>query len=168
MTKSKCVGDSRGADTSMRNNLHEHAKSYDNSPSQDKILKSNFLFSLTPQKHSVGETMSATARSFSFKVQNVTKAHGPQVDKNSKNMGENLVNANQGEKKKEVVVIDISSDESPYLKQNPPLRFKRSVKKNVSKTKEPVSVFSLIDEEADEDSANIEETNELSEGEYTL
>ncbi|GKB23104.1 ATP-dependent DNA helicase Q-like 4A protein [Tanacetum coccineum] len=81
MSKSKCVRDSRGADTSMRNNLRQHSKSYDNSPSQDKILKSNFLFSLTPQKHSVGETMAATARSFSFKVQNVTKVHGPQVDK---------------------------------------------------------------------------------------
>nr|GEU62132.1 ATP-dependent DNA helicase Q-like 4A isoform X1 [Tanacetum cinerariifolium] len=80
MSKSKCVN-SRGADTSMRNNLRQHSKSYDNSQSQDKILKSNFLFSLTPQKHSVGETMAATARSFSFKVQNVTKVHGPQVDK---------------------------------------------------------------------------------------
>ncbi|GKA70469.1 hypothetical protein Tco_0776608 [Tanacetum coccineum] len=81
MSKSKCDRDSRGADTSMRNNLRQHAKSYNYSPSQDKILKSNFLFSLTPQKHSVGETMAATARSLSFKVQNVTKVHGPQVDK---------------------------------------------------------------------------------------
>nr|GEX24786.1 DNA helicase, ATP-dependent, RecQ type [Tanacetum cinerariifolium] len=60
-SKSKCVRDSRGADTLMRNNMRQHAKSNNNSPSQDKILKSNFLSSLTPQKHSVGETMAATA-----------------------------------------------------------------------------------------------------------
>ncbi|CAI9287158.1 unnamed protein product [Lactuca saligna] len=70
-------GDSIGFDKAMRHNWSQHAKYL----SQDKILKSNFLISLSTQKLSVEEAKAAIARSFSCKVQNVTKAHNPQVEK---------------------------------------------------------------------------------------
>ncbi|KAI3803887.1 hypothetical protein L1987_32051 [Smallanthus sonchifolius] len=76
--RSNCGGD---ADKSMRSNWGQHAKSHDNFLSKDRILKCNFLFSLSPQKHSVEEEMAATARSFSCKFQNVKTANGSQVDK---------------------------------------------------------------------------------------
>lgn len=61
-SRSNCGGGSRGVDKPMRNNWGQHAKSNDNFSSRDKILKSNFLFSLSPQKRSVEEPMAATAR----------------------------------------------------------------------------------------------------------
>ncbi|KAL7599815.1 hypothetical protein Lser_V15G24262 [Lactuca serriola] len=70
-------GDSIGFDKAMRHNWSQHAKYL----SQDKILKSNFLISLSTQKLSVEEIKAATARSFSCKVQNVTKAHNSQAEK---------------------------------------------------------------------------------------
>nr|XP_043624534.1 ATP-dependent DNA helicase Q-like 4A isoform X2 [Erigeron canadensis] len=77
-----CGGDSRGVDKQMKNNWSQHVKSHDKvSSSRAEILKSNFLFSLSPQKHITKDAMAATARSFSCKVPNVTKAHGPQVEK---------------------------------------------------------------------------------------
>lgn len=57
--RSNCGGD---ANKSMRSNWRQHAKSRDNSLGHDKILKCNFLFSLSPQKQSVEEEMAAAAR----------------------------------------------------------------------------------------------------------
>lgn len=51
-------GDSIGFDKAMRHNWSQHAKYL----SQDKILKSNFLISLSTQKLSVEEIKAATAR----------------------------------------------------------------------------------------------------------
>ncbi|KAK9070993.1 hypothetical protein SSX86_009561 [Deinandra increscens subsp. villosa] len=76
--RSNCGGD---ANKAMRSNWRQHAKSHDKFSSQEKILKCNFLFSLSPQKYSVEEEAAATARSFSCKFQNDNTAHGPQVDK---------------------------------------------------------------------------------------
>ncbi|XP_071691559.1 ATP-dependent DNA helicase Q-like 4A isoform X2 [Rutidosis leptorrhynchoides] len=80
MSTSSCDGVSSGSDKQMRNNWCQHAKSHDQLSRRDEILKSNFLFSLSPQKHCANETMAATARSLSRKVQNVTKAHDLQVE----------------------------------------------------------------------------------------
>ncbi|KAK1417668.1 hypothetical protein QVD17_26800 [Tagetes erecta] len=76
--RSSCGGN---ADKSMRSNWRQHAKSHDNSWGHDKILKCNFLFSLSPQKRSVEEDMAATVRSLSCKFQNVKTAHSSQVEK---------------------------------------------------------------------------------------
>ncbi|KVH93498.1 DNA helicase, ATP-dependent, RecQ type [Cynara cardunculus var. scolymus] len=69
--RNNCSGRSRGADKPIRNNWSQHAKSHDNVLSEDK----NFLFSLSRQKPSAEQAMTATAR------HNVTKAHSLQVDK---------------------------------------------------------------------------------------
>ncbi|KAL8188794.1 hypothetical protein R6Q57_029549 [Mikania cordata] len=64
---------------SLRSNWCQHANSHDSFLSQDKLLKCNFLFSLSPQKQLVEEETAATARSFAF--QNVKTAHDSEVDK---------------------------------------------------------------------------------------
>ncbi|KAL4588461.1 hypothetical protein LXL04_001352 [Taraxacum kok-saghyz] len=68
---------SRGVYKAMRHNWSQHEKYL----SHGRILKSNFLISLSTEKPSAEEAKPATARSFSCKDRNVTNPQCPQVDK---------------------------------------------------------------------------------------
>ncbi|XP_071935899.1 ATP-dependent DNA helicase Q-like 4A [Coffea arabica] len=61
-----------------RNNWSHHANAFNNSSSQDKLLTSNFLFSLPIQKPRVEEAM--VARSMAFNIQNV-RMYSQEVEK---------------------------------------------------------------------------------------
>lgn len=81
MSRSNHGGDPRGVRKEMRHNWSQHAKLHDKLLSQDEILKSNFLISLSTPRPSYEGTKATTARSLSYKAQNVTKANNPEVDK---------------------------------------------------------------------------------------
>ncbi|XP_024961474.1 ATP-dependent DNA helicase Q-like 4A [Cynara cardunculus var. scolymus] len=81
MSRNNFGGASKHVDKFTRDNWSQHAKAHDNFSNQDKLLKSNFLFSLSTQKPSVEAAMSAAVRSLSCQFQNVTNPPSPHVDK---------------------------------------------------------------------------------------